>query len=212
MDRNQTAEVPAAELSARAEIQKEINDVYSTINENQAEYDKQLLTLSSGFLAVSLAFIKDIVPLHSAELLWILYLSFVSLALCIVSVLFSYQFSIAGLFKAKAYWDNMLAGKKDTKFPYTYADRIKVVNKASGILFLLGVSSLVIFVILNLGREATMPNKWSLTQDGSYIRVPPSGEKVEKGAHIKVPPSPAPTAPVPSAGTGRGDNNQSGKS
>ncbi len=115
MDRHGEAEVSALKGPTHAEIQKEIDDVYATINEDQAEYDKQLLTLSSGFLAVSLAFIKDIVPLKDAELLWILYLSFILLAFCIVSVLFSYQFSIAGLFKAKEYWDDLLIGKKDAE-------------------------------------------------------------------------------------------------
>ena len=72
MNQPEENKLPTPEDSARAEIQKEIDDVYQTINENQAECDKQILTLSSGFLAVALAFIKDVVPLKEAELLWLL--------------------------------------------------------------------------------------------------------------------------------------------
>jgi hypothetical protein len=192
MDRQGHAEVPAAERSEHDEIQKNIDEVYTTINENQAEYDKQLLTLSSGFLAVSLAFIKDVVPLKDAELLWILYLAFVLLALCIVTVLFSYQFSIAGLFRAKEYWDSLLAGNKDAKFPYAFARHIRRVNKVSGILFLLGVSSLVLFVILNVNHEANNPiDRNAVTTNGANIKAPP------------------PATPRPGPGTGAG--NQPGK-
>ncbi len=194
------------------EIQKEIDDVYTTINEDQGEYDKQLLTLSSGFLAVSLAFIKDIVPLKEAEYLWVLNLSFTLLALCIMLVLFSYQFSIARLFKAKEYWDNQLAGKKDAEFPYGYARHIKLVNRISGILFFLGVSSLVLFVILNLNNQANVSlDRNAGTKDGSNLQVPSSGDTIQRGAHIKAPPPPPPpAAPDPNSG-GSGGVNQSGK-
>lgn len=199
----------------RAEIQKEIDEVYATINEDQGDYDKQLLTLSSGFLAVSLAFIKDIVPLKDAAHLWILYLSFILLAFCVLSVLFSYQFSIAGLFKAKEYWDKLLIGEKDAKFPYVYAHRIKIVNRISGFFFLLGVSSLVFFVILNLDQEAKMTNDRARTNDGAYVKVPSSNVYEERGSYIKAPPAPPPPEAPPaitSQNSGEsGGNNQTKK-
>jgi len=204
MNQPEENKLPTPEDSARAEIQKEIDDVYQTINENQAECDKQILTLSSGFLAVALAFIKDVVPLKEAELLWLLYLAFALLVICIFSVLFSYQFSIAGLFKAKEYWDHRLLGK-DTDFPYAYARYIRLVNRISGILFLLGVCSLVLFVILNLNHEANLPSNPATAQDGAYSRVPSGSETLETGANIKLPPPPQ-TAPVPSSGGDRGIN------
>ncbi len=211
MENNRVEIAPSPKEPSDEQIQKEIDDVYATINEDQGEYDKQLLTLSSGFLAVSLAFIKDIVPLKEAEYLWILNSSFVILALCIMLVLFSYQFSIAGLFKAKDYWDGMLAGKKDVKFPYGFASHIKLVNRISGILFLLGVSSLVLFVILNLNREASMSNNRGIANDGALIKTPSSGATEDRGSHLKAPsPPPPPAAPGPNSG-GSAGSNQSGK-
>jgi hypothetical protein len=99
------------------ECNKEIDDIFERIGDDQSEYDKQLLTLSSGFLAVSLAFIKDVVPLKDAEFLCLLYSSFGLLALCIMVVLFSYQFSISGQLKAKEYWSARRL--VPAKFPHT---------------------------------------------------------------------------------------------
>ena len=186
------------------EFKKEIDDTYATINRDQGEYDRQLLTLSSGFLAVSLAFIKDVVPLKDAEFLPILYTAFILLGCCIMLVLFSYQFSISGHLKAKEYWDNRLAGNESAAFPLRHAKFVKLVNWIPGILFGLGVSLLVTFVILNLHHEAQMSNiRKTIAQDGAYMKTPSPGEKVEKGAHIKVPPQHT-TQQAPSPNTGGG--------
>ena len=45
-------------------------------------FDKNLLTFSSGALGVSLAFIKDIVPLNKAVWVPCLYISWITFALC----------------------------------------------------------------------------------------------------------------------------------
>jgi hypothetical protein len=54
-------------------VDKEIDDAYKEINANQSEYDKQILTLASGFLALTLVFLKDIVPMKIAAHHWLLY-------------------------------------------------------------------------------------------------------------------------------------------
>jgi uncharacterized protein involved in cysteine biosynthesis len=128
---------------------RESDDAFKRVSSDQAEYDKQLLALSSAFLAVSLAFIKDVVPLRVAQFLSFLYLSYALLAACIVLVLFSYQFSIAGNLRAKKYWDELQVGN-ETKFPYGHANWVKWLNRSSGILFVSGVSLIVAFVILNI--------------------------------------------------------------
>jgi hypothetical protein len=205
-----------SESEDQKEFKKEIDDTFATINRDQGEYDRQLLTLSSGFLAVSLAFIKDVVPLKDAEFLPILYTAFILLGCCIMLVLFSYQFSISGHLKAKEYWDNRLTGNENAVFPLRHAKFVKWVNWIPGILFGLGVSLLVIFVILNLHHEAQMSNISTMgnsaVKDGAYMKTPPPGQKVEKGAHIKVPPQPTPQqAPSPNTG-GSGGSGQTKKS
>ncbi len=178
------------------ECNKERDDAYATANKDQAEYDKQLLTLSSGFLAVSLAFIKDVVPLGTAIHLNFLNWSFILLASCIVLVLSSYQFSIRGLLKAKTYWEARARGE-NPKFPGLHAKWIGVVNCICGMLFVVAVGLTVYFVISNVNREAQMSkNLGGIAQDGQIIKVPSNPAQNEKGAHMKVPPA----TPVKPAG------------
>jgi hypothetical protein len=172
----------------REKCEKEREDAFKTILSDQAEYDKQLLTLSAGFLAVSLAFIKDVVPLKDAQHLWFLYAAFGLLGACIVLVLASYQFSIWGNNKAKEYWERRCDGDRNAKFPNLHAKLVQAVNIGSGVLFLLGISFLVTFVIWNLNSEARM----SMAQDGALMKTPPQGNQIERGAQIKVPPPPPP--------------------
>lgn len=178
---------------------KEIDDIFKRIGDDESEYDKQLLTLSSGFLAVSLAFIKDVVPLKDAVYLWLLYSSFVMLALCIMLVLFSYQFSISGQLKASDYWENKKSGA-DEVFPYGHATCVKWLNRIGGFLFGIGVSLVVLFVIFNIHGEAKMAR----ANDGAYIKTPANSNDEQRGSLIKSPPKPAPTQP--SSGGNSGNN------
>lgn len=124
-------------------------------------------------------------PLKDAQSLPLLYWSYALLAFCIILVLFSYQFSIAGHLKAKEYWESKQRGA-DESFPYGHAEFVKWLNRASGILFVLGVSFVVAFVILNLHHEANMAR----ANDGAYIKTPANGNGEERGSLIKAPAKP----------------------
>jgi len=63
-------------------------------------FDRNLLALSSGSLALSLAFIKDVVPLGKAIWIGCLYTSWVAFALCIAVTLASFQVSVKALEKS----------------------------------------------------------------------------------------------------------------
>lgn len=170
---------------------KEIDDLFKRIDNDQSEYDKQVLTLSSGFLAVSLAFIKDVVPLKDAGYLSLLYVSFVLLGLCVISVLLSYQFSISGQLKAKAYWESEKNNPGGRAFPYGHAECAKWWNRLSGLLFGFGISFTVLFVILNIQSEAKMAR----TTDGAYIKTPTNNNGEERGSLVKAPAKPAQAQP-----------------
>lgn len=156
----------AEKLAADLEVcSRERDDAYKSLNEDQAEYDKQLLVLSAGFLALALGFIKDIVPLPEAIHLYALYLSFWLLALCVFVVLGSYQYSIMGNFRVADYWEKKSAtlvaeaehrsrlenelGVIQSKIA-RHAKRIKFVNRSSGVLFVTAVIIMVYFVVSNL--------------------------------------------------------------
>jgi Flp pilus assembly protein TadB len=57
-------------------------------------YDNQTLTFASALLGFSLAFIKDIVPPNTAVWVPSLYVSWILLAVCILSVIVSFRFGI----------------------------------------------------------------------------------------------------------------------
>jgi hypothetical protein len=193
-----------SELTDAQKCDKEIDDLFKRIDSDQSEYDKQLLTLSSGFLAVSLAFIKDVVPLEIAKLLPLLYWSCGLLAACVCLVLFSFQFSIAGQLKAKEYWERRKSNP-DEPFSYRRATIAKFINWGGGVLFGVGVVLSVSFVIYNLQLGAIMSGKSIRTGDGAYIKTPANGE--ERGSLIKAPAKPAPAQPSSSGGN-RKDINQ----
>ena len=67
---------------------------WANIQSGSDSYDQSLLTVSSGALALSLAFIKDVVPLKEAHYMWMLFASWFAFASCILSVIASYRQSV----------------------------------------------------------------------------------------------------------------------
>jgi hypothetical protein len=146
-------------------FEREANAAHASAVADQAEYDKQLLTLSAGLLAISFAFIKDIVPLPSAIHLWALYLALGLVASCMLLVLFSYQFSITVNMMVKDYWEQEASRIKDpsmaipNEFPNHNAKRVSFLNRFNGILFAAGVVLLLIFVFTNLHHERRLSSR-----------------------------------------------------
>jgi uncharacterized membrane protein len=64
---------------------------------NSEKFDNAILTLSTGALAISLAFIKDIVPLEIAQNLWLLKASWWLFGFSIISTLVSFAASQLGI-------------------------------------------------------------------------------------------------------------------
>ena len=54
-------------------------DLFKRQLSNAENYDKAILSLSTVFLGFSFAFLKDVVPAHSAERLYLLYASWIML-------------------------------------------------------------------------------------------------------------------------------------
>ena len=185
-------------------VDKEIDDAYKEINANQSEYDKQILTLASGFLALTLVFLKDIVPMKIAAHHWLLYSAWGALTACIVCVLFSYQFSIKALFGAMDYWQKRIDPKATPVFPTGHAAWVKAINISSGILFVGGVVLAVAFAITNLHRQqekAMSPETTTTAQPGNQGRMEGSHPRptppTQPGSPPKVPNPPPPPPPNP---------------
>jgi hypothetical protein len=144
------------ELTRRKEYCKsESDEAYATINKNQEEYDKQLLTLATGFLAVLIAFLKDVVHMDSSICRPLLYLGFGGLGLTIFCVVGSFQLSIYVLEQVREYWQKQYNGECSHPFPDSKSKLVTYANWAGGVFFVLGLLFALIFIAINLAHQAT---------------------------------------------------------
>lgn len=78
---------------AKKLYEKHVTQAWADQQAQSDAFDTNLLTYSSAALGLSIAFIKDIVPLEQAEWLKTLYLSWFCFAGCMVLTIASFQFS-----------------------------------------------------------------------------------------------------------------------
>jgi hypothetical protein len=167
------------------------DQAWEDITSSSDEFDKSLLTYSSGALGLSLAFIKDIVKLENATALPWLYWSWVFLTLCIILTISSYRFSIEAqkkhLINAQRFFlerdENALNRKT------IWSILLDVCAYAGAAFFLAGVLSTVLFVYLNVSQESKMPKA---TDGRAPMNMTPTAN-VERG---RAPKTIIPTVPV----------------
>ena len=134
-------------------------------------FDKYLLTFSSGALGLSLTFIKDIVPLKDAVWKPWLILSWFAFILCILVTLGSFRISIRALEKMSPVLDdfylngNVEAFNRHMKDPWTRA--VDWCAWSGIILFVLGLFFTMMFVSVNVVRASGGAEKDSPSQDRS---------------------------------------------
>src|SRR6266478_3647165 len=174
------------------------------INSGTENFDKNLLTFSSGALGLSLAFIKDIVPL--GRTIWIpcLFVSWIAFALCILVTMASFQVSIRALTEslsyAKAYY---LDGEKDAldKHLKTFCCRaVDWCTWTASVLFLAGVACTIVFVSVNVMEAKQMHKEEApkvVTSDLLKTIKPPAMTPLTEGA------KPPAMTPITSSGEDR---------
>jgi uncharacterized membrane protein len=121
---------------------------------NSEKFDNAIITLSTGALAISLAFIKDIVPLQKAQNLWLLRASWWLFGFSIISTLASFVASQLGISRQLKYAEEYYLNKRDEylkkrNYPAILTDFL---NYSSGILFVAAIILTIFFVSSNLGR------------------------------------------------------------
>jgi hypothetical protein len=128
---------------------------------NSTVYDTSILTLSSAFLGLSIAFIKDIVsPLSTASNLPALYSSWGSFCIAIIVTIFSFMIGQRGYKKlldgAERYY---LKQEEDAfKISVTVSKQIEIANYLYGFFFVVGTILMLFFVITNFVRISNMPD------------------------------------------------------
>lgn len=134
---------------------------------NTGPYDKAILTLSGGALALSFVFIKDIIKPDQAVSGWLLYCAWCLFVLAIVNNISGFMFALRG---SNAEWHMAISRyrlrTKSEEDLETLLDKnrtfLRRANILQGIFFLLGVISLSIYVMVNYYAETHTPK--DLTQ------------------------------------------------
>lgn len=113
----------------------------------QEDFDKTVLALSGGALSISFVFVKDIVGPQPWKLSWALQVAWIAWAISVACVLASYYFSQQSLrhgikqVDAEEIYDQAPGG--------SYSKITNMLNTLGGILFLIGVFSIVFFAANN---------------------------------------------------------------
>jgi hypothetical protein len=173
---------------------------WEDIQSSTDSYDQSLLTLSSGALGLSIAFIKDIVPLHYATMLILLYLSWVAFGFCILITVISFQVAKAAQNEHLDFCWKFYVEKDDSyqNKQGKWSKKLNGCTIGAGALFVFALACTISFAIINVEKRAKMPDSddTKRLQEGrgavSMTPVPPQ-------------PAPKPATPPPSPGTQKKD-------
>jgi hypothetical protein len=121
---------------------------------NVEPYDKAILTLSSGALALSLTFIKDLVPPEIAQENWILYLAWVLFVLSLSTNIIGFIYTLRSFVPQRRFVEDVYkhCTKTETQFSQFLKDlnyKVDLFNVFQGIFFLCGMVAFTTYVIIN---------------------------------------------------------------
>jgi hypothetical protein len=168
----------------QSEYEKHREQSWTDRQASSDEFDKNLLKFSSGALGLSLAFIKDIVPLEQATWLPLLYVSWSCFSLCILATIASYFFSTRSFDTHlgdlhKYYVDADEKALNPSNFWTNWVRRCAVI---AGIFFIAGFVCTVVFVSRNIAKgHLKMQEKKSLTFLVQEGRTPVPMTAVQQG-------------------------------
>ncbi|OGP68848.1 MAG: hypothetical protein A2W27_00040 [Deltaproteobacteria bacterium RBG_16_44_11] len=143
---------------------------------NSERYDNAILALSTGILALSLAFIKDIVPLDKSLYIFLLITSWCLFGLAIVSTLVSFVLSQFAIKRQLKYAEKYYLDKEDEylKKENPLATLTDFANYTAGVFFVIGVITTIVFVSVNIQGGNNMTKQ--LIKDAASV---PSLQKVQ---------------------------------
>jgi hypothetical protein len=130
------------------------NRVVEDIQSGTDSFDQGLLTLSTGALGLSLAFIKDIVPLKDAIHLRLLFASWLAFGGCVLLIVFSFPLSVAAQKKYLEYLAFYYLERKQEFFNKRsgYSKALTLLTCVASLAFVSGLVCTLLFCIKNLVR------------------------------------------------------------
>lgn len=195
---NATGTILTAREQYLADIKAHKMYLGTVIKDSQTEYSKQLLSLSSAILALSVAFLKNLVTVKTAILFPLLYTAWGLFASTIFLTLIAIKISIKAHKLYKDDIDKELAGARDLTGE-TWRDRaLPMFNWLTTLCFFSGVLCLVIFAVTNVHKERAMPEQaYSTLKDNSGgLKEPPPHNWVEVQRIKPGKPDPPPPPPA----------------
>lgn len=199
------------DLKARQRLYAETRkDLLTRQLSNSERYDGAILTLSTGALGFSLAFINDIAPVSTAHDLVLLTASWWLFGFAIISTLISFLASQLGIERQLSYAERYYLREEDeylTK-PNVPARVTEAMNYISGFLFIVAVLLTIVFVSANLGGNTPMTNETKTSAVPLGANIPNMqgvypGNVEKKGAPIpNMQPVPSGQAQSPAGSSG----------
>lgn len=130
--------------------------IWEDIQSSTDSFDQSLLTLSSGALGLSLAFIKDIVPLADAVWISLIFASWIAFALCILTTVTSFLLSVKANRQQLGYIDQYYIHRKDDALDKQsssgYVKWLDGCTLAGIVLFIVGLFCTIMFACKNVAR------------------------------------------------------------
>jgi hypothetical protein len=138
------------------EIYQRLSVSFEATARSEAEkYDKGILSLSSIFLGLTLTFVDRIVPFHAAWYRWLLYISWPSFFVSIISILTGLLINQKAIEQMSDDASKFLLKHNLNYRNFANNSLKKLANKLNWIsfgFFVLGIGVLIIFAILNVDR------------------------------------------------------------
>jgi hypothetical protein len=144
------SEEPSLEREAYLEERRSLVDAEI---EQARSYDKAILTLSAGALALSLTFVHELAPKFDKWTIGWLVAAWAAFILSLLATLISFQVSQWAFREARDSLDALHERAEASAASERAADLTKAANIASLGCFIVGAIFLVVFVSLNIGKS-----------------------------------------------------------
>jgi hypothetical protein len=180
---------PSSAEQNQKEYDNYVQDAWKSIDVSSDSFDQALLTYSASALGLSLAFIKDVVPLDQAICRGVLYASWISFTLCIGLTISSFFCSAQAHRVQISYAEEAyLRGKPDAwNKRSVWHHAVGASTVGGGVAFVTGLLLTVFFCIINVygghfgkrSEQATQANtvyegqRWEISQSDEAVSSKP---------------------------------------
>ena len=152
---------------------------------NAENFDRAILTYSTAGLGLSLAFLKDFLPITEAGYAWLLYGSWGMFTLAITITICSYISSQRGITRQLVLGERYYMRRDEAAVTEKnlFVAMTDWLNNVSGLCFIAAIIFTTAFVSINLERASTMAEqKRVFTQDGAPV---PTLQKFEQTGNLQ---------------------------